>query len=134
VRVFVLPLCSSFAVASDSVSMPEPTLTCKGLLHKLFYTPTQARLTLSQSELTKAQAQLKASQTECQKLREQLTQLKDSSTTASKSLQIAQDATKKARESFEKSERGHARTEERLRTQKTAWQIVSGSMLLALLF
>ena len=35
-----MPLCSSFAVASDSVSMPEPTLTCKGLLHKLFYTPT----------------------------------------------------------------------------------------------
>ena len=34
-----MPLCSSFAIASDSVSMPEPTLTCKGLLHKLFYTP-----------------------------------------------------------------------------------------------
>ncbi|WP_294152441.1 GDP-mannose 4,6-dehydratase, partial [uncultured Selenomonas sp.] len=37
------PLCSSFAIASDSVSMPEPTLTCKGLLHKLFYTPKQIK-------------------------------------------------------------------------------------------
>lgn len=74
----------------------------------------------SQTELMQARTQLKASQAECQTLSTQLTQLKETST--------------KARESFEKSEREHARTEERLRTQKTAWQIVSGSLLLAVIF
>ena len=46
-----MPLCSSFAIASDSVSMPEPTLTCKGLLHKLFYTPEKVVLNEKHKEL-----------------------------------------------------------------------------------
>ena len=94
----------------------------------------RALLIESQTELMQARTQLKESQAECQTLSTQLTQLKETSTKARESLQTVQDATTKARESFEKSEREHARTDERLRTQKTAWQIVSGSLLLAVIF
>lgn len=40
----------------------------------------------------------------------------------------------KAKVSFEASEREHEKTEGRLRTQKTAWQLISGGLFLAFIF
>lgn len=88
----------------------------------------------SQTQLTQARNELTASQAQTKELQQQLTALKISTQNANNSLTTAQNELQKAKRSFKQSELEHSRTEERLRTQKTAWQLVSGSLFVALLF
>ena len=82
-------------------------------------------LTAQDGELTQALNLLMKSQSELLTLKTQLQQAKSDAESARSSLKIANEELLKAKESFMKCEAAHDKTEGRLRTQRTIWQVVA---------
>ncbi len=82
---------------------------------------------LSASEMDSASAlkELTEARQELTLLRLELTRYRKEAESASESLTIAQDELNNALKSLKESEAAHARTENRLRNQRTAWQIIA---------
>ena len=88
----------------------------------------------SQTDLKKAQQQSATLQEQVKSLQAQLATLKAQSEKASSSLQTASEDWQSAKTLYEKSEQEHQKTERRLKTQKTAWQLIAGGLLMYLAF
>lgn len=82
-------------------------------------------LTASQNETARLQLLLTQQKAETEMLRQNLNELQQASETASDSIAQANQSLQNTRAEFRKNEAEHAKTEKRLKRQKTAWQIVA---------
>ncbi len=140
-----------FAVLSLAGLLPSS----HGYCSEKVYQVTESQLTMLENNLTELESnnqrlqvllnESKADSAQarelCQKLQEQvltlqkqLTELQAENQNAMNSLKEAESSLSQATTSFEASEREHQRTERRLKTQRTAWELIAGSLLLYLAF
>lgn len=82
-------------------------------------------LTTQDESLTVALDALMASQKELNELKVELQRARSETQSARNSLQIANEELQKASESFKQCELEHDKTESRLKTQRTIWQIAA---------